>query len=73
MCKILDYQNFPHKYKENINFCASLYLKVLNKSLKDAILVIKMMLQIKMDLFNSVKHLIMYSYYAFRIIIGSTF
>ena len=36
VCKVLDYQNFPHKYKENIKFCASLYLKVLNKPLKSA-------------------------------------
>ena len=49
MCKVLDYQNFPHKYKENISFCASLYLKVLNKPLKGAILVIKVILKIKMD------------------------
>ena len=34
MCKVFDYQNFSNKYKENISFCGSLYLKVLNKSLK---------------------------------------
>ena len=27
--KILDYQSFPFKYKENISLCASLYLKIL--------------------------------------------
>ena len=44
---VLDYQNFPHKYKESISFCASL---VLNKPLKThAIFVTIVILKIKTE------------------------
>ena len=34
VCKVVDYQNFPHKYKENVSFCVSLYLNVLKQAIK---------------------------------------
>ena len=63
MCKVLDYK---HKYKEK-QFLCFFASKSLKQALRSVILVIKVILKIKMDSFNSVTHQIMYSYYTIRI------